>query len=197
MSKSLIRKNQLHPDIADLISGYGSQFFIGNSQAVFVTGNQTIGGYKVFTNRTIISGELSLYGGLTVYGGVAMNNNLTIAGYTTLAGYTQSNPLSFILGRAASSDFLIYEPLTGFLEKNNLNIRSWVTGLTLSNSTNLYQIPFSGGNYPRPPTVFAELEITGTTVFNYNIRNRSFSGFGIYFSNPILQNVNVNVMTIL
>lgn len=32
MSRSLIRKNQLHPDIADLVSGYGTDFFITPTQ---------------------------------------------------------------------------------------------------------------------------------------------------------------------
>jgi len=42
MAKSLIRKNQLHPDIADLVSGYGSNFFISQS-------NLTATGYNLQT----------------------------------------------------------------------------------------------------------------------------------------------------
>ena len=51
MSKSLIRKNQLHPDIADLVGQYGSGFFISNDSAVFTTGDQTISGVKTFATK--------------------------------------------------------------------------------------------------------------------------------------------------
>ena len=53
MSKSLIRKNQLHPDIADLVGEYGSGYFISNNSTVFTTGNQTIGGKKTFTTGIV------------------------------------------------------------------------------------------------------------------------------------------------
>jgi hypothetical protein len=71
MSKSLIRKNQLHPDISDLVSGYGTGFFVTPAQldnaidisqqiitqgAVLVSGNQTISGLKNFTVLPTISG---------------------------------------------------------------------------------------------------------------------------------------------
>jgi hypothetical protein len=72
MSRSLIRKNQLHPDIADLISGYGDNFFITpielqqillNLEAalpfdsvIFNTGNQNISGSKTFFTRPNVSG---------------------------------------------------------------------------------------------------------------------------------------------
>lgn len=66
MSKSLIRKNQLHPDISDLVSGYGTGFFITPEQlndaidtsqqiitqgAVLISGNQNISGSKNFVSR--------------------------------------------------------------------------------------------------------------------------------------------------
>lgn len=38
MSKSLIRKNQLHPDISDLVSGYGDQFFVSSGEVNSVLG---------------------------------------------------------------------------------------------------------------------------------------------------------------
>ena len=60
MSKSLIRKNQLHPDIADLVSGYGDNFFItpaeldaGIIAAVLISGNQTISGAKTFATGIV------------------------------------------------------------------------------------------------------------------------------------------------
>lgn len=55
MSKSLIRKNQLHPDIADLVSEYGSGFFVSvfDEQVVYTTGNQTISGNKTFATGIV------------------------------------------------------------------------------------------------------------------------------------------------
>jgi len=78
MSKSLIRKNQLHPDIADLVSGYGDDFFITENElnqalevfqnvltagAVLVSGNQTISGLKNFITRPTINGTGVLLSG--------------------------------------------------------------------------------------------------------------------------------------
>lgn len=56
MSRSLIRKNQLHPDIADLVGQYGSGFFQSLSESVLITGNQTIDDIKNFTNRPTFNG---------------------------------------------------------------------------------------------------------------------------------------------
>jgi len=65
MSKSLIRKNQLHPDISDLIGDYGSNFFVTPSQlnsgvnsiqSVYITGFQNVSGVKNFNNRPTFSG---------------------------------------------------------------------------------------------------------------------------------------------
>ena len=77
MSRSLIRKNQLHPDIADLISGYGDNFFVNNSELnslvgnflitgqniVLTTGDQTISGIKNFATRPIVNGTGVLLSG--------------------------------------------------------------------------------------------------------------------------------------
>jgi hypothetical protein len=81
MSKSLIRKNQFHPDIADLITGVSDEFFYKKSQAQndlqqisgnFVNkfGNESITGSKNFVSRptvnnipVLLSGEANLGGG--------------------------------------------------------------------------------------------------------------------------------------
>jgi hypothetical protein len=73
MSKSLIRKNQLHPDIGDLVTGYGSSIFVKSgdftalSQSLFnivnlnrsitvlTTGDQTISGLKNFATRLTVN----------------------------------------------------------------------------------------------------------------------------------------------
>jgi hypothetical protein len=44
MSKSLIRKNQLHPDIADLVSQYGNDFFVTPDELAEALSNYTPGG---------------------------------------------------------------------------------------------------------------------------------------------------------
>ena len=64
MSRSLIRKTQLHPDVSELISQY-----VGN-QVVFVTGNQIISGEKRFIGNQTISGNLNVTGNLNVSGAI-------------------------------------------------------------------------------------------------------------------------------
>lgn len=75
MAKSLIRKYQLHPDIEDLVSGYGANYFTQIAQTVALsgrvnnieselrttvvktTGDQTIGGNKDFIIRPTVNGS--------------------------------------------------------------------------------------------------------------------------------------------
>jgi hypothetical protein len=78
MPKSLIRKNQLHPDIADLVSQYGTGIFASNDQLIqsqlafiTITGNQTISGIKNFIFRPTVNGS-----------GVLLSGDKTIV-YTT------------------------------------------------------------------------------------------------------------------
>jgi hypothetical protein len=100
MSKSLIRKNQLHPDIADLISGVGDNFFVTpqdlaqsliNLQQglpidniVYTTGNQTISGVKSFTSRPIINGTGVLLQGEVVPS--VVENVVYTTGNQTISG---------------------------------------------------------------------------------------------------------------
>ena len=64
MSRSLIRKTQLHPDVSELISQY-----VGN-QVVYVTGNQTVSGQKIFVGNQTISGNLNVSGNINVSGAI-------------------------------------------------------------------------------------------------------------------------------
>jgi hypothetical protein len=101
MSKSLIRKNQLHPDISDLVSGYGTGFFVTPSQlenaidiaqvevtqgAVLISGNQTITGIKTFINRPIFNGSglatTGELGGSTTFNGNRAITRSSIDGVT-------------------------------------------------------------------------------------------------------------------
>lgn len=77
MSRSLIRKNQLHPDVSELISQY-----VGN-QVVYVTGNQTISGIKTFSNSGIFTSGIDLRGSRLINHVpeiVNVNSNFTISG---------------------------------------------------------------------------------------------------------------------
>jgi hypothetical protein len=101
MSKSLIRKNQLHPDISDLVSGYGTGFFVTPAQldnaidisqqiitqgAVLVSGNQTISGLKNFTTRPTLNGSglatTGELGGSTTFNGNRAITRSSIDGVT-------------------------------------------------------------------------------------------------------------------
>ena len=66
----------MHPDIADLVSGYGDNFFITPAElnstiiaaqsaqgAVLITGNQTISGIKTFASRPTVNGTVVLLSG--------------------------------------------------------------------------------------------------------------------------------------
>ena len=81
MSRSLIRKNQLHPDIADLVSGYGDNFFITPAEldsainfaeaaqgAILVSGNQTISGVKTFATGIVAPNLVYNTGNQTING---------------------------------------------------------------------------------------------------------------------------------
>ena len=70
MSRSLIRKTQLHPDVSELISQY-----VGN-QVVFVTGNQIVSGEKRFIGNQTISGNLNVSGTLNVGGTLNVSGSI-------------------------------------------------------------------------------------------------------------------------
>jgi hypothetical protein len=109
MPKSLIRKNQLHPDIADLISGYGEVYFINEQElnsglapltqaiqnnnisgAVLISGNQVISGIKTFNSRPLFNGSglatTGEIGGSTIFSGnrtitrTSFPNNINVGG---------------------------------------------------------------------------------------------------------------------
>ena len=66
MAKSLIRSNQLSPDISGLVGAYGSGFFPPLSSVddlVYTTGDQTIAGIKTFEVRPTVTGLSVLLSG--------------------------------------------------------------------------------------------------------------------------------------
>lgn len=101
MSKSLIRKNQLHPDIADLVSGYGDNFFITPQElelaidtsqqiitqgAVLVSGNQNVSGLKNFTTRPTVNGSGVLLSGEVIGVGTDLSTTVRTTGNQTVSG---------------------------------------------------------------------------------------------------------------
>jgi hypothetical protein len=99
MAKSLIRKNQLSTDIADLVGQYGSGFFISASQTgtftatltganvVYTTGNQTISGLKNFITRPTVNGSGVLLIGEAAGSGTVLATGANIV-YTTYSALT-------------------------------------------------------------------------------------------------------------
>ena len=144
MSKSLIRKNQLHPDISDLVSGYGDNFFITPAEldstiiaaqsaqgAVLISGNQTITGIKTFVSRPIVNGTGVLLSGEVVAqlpNTIVYNTgNQTISGIKTFASRPTFNGTGVLVsGDSAPAIAANYITVT-------------VTNNSVNNGTNLLQ----------------------------------------------------------
>jgi hypothetical protein len=114
MSKSLIRKNQLHPDVADLISGFGDNFFITPEQLnletiVHTTGDQTINGEKSFTSRPSVNGTGVLLQGEAAPGVVEnvvyTTGNQTINGVKSFTSLPNVNGVPLSTGFGGGSEF--------------------------------------------------------------------------------------------
>lgn len=85
MSRSLIRKNQLHPDIADLVSGYGDQFFVSSGEVTSIL--ESFYNYSpVFTN---VTNSFNISGNNTQI--VIANSSTLITGTLTSGNITGFN----------------------------------------------------------------------------------------------------------
>lgn len=82
MSKSLIRKNQLHPDVSEIVGEYGSGYFSSDINTVHITGDQTISGVKNFVSRPTVSGTGVLLSGEAVSPLVNIENITTNFNFT-------------------------------------------------------------------------------------------------------------------
>ena len=71
------------------------------------------------------------------------------------------------------------------------NDRIWTTGILSGNSS--YTIPYIRGTFPSTPTVLVTLDVTGSTVFNYNIKNRTTGQFTLLFPSNLSENVTLNI----
>lgn len=135
MPKSLIRKNQLHPDVGDLVSGYGSGYFVTfddldfildtyepeikltGQNVVYTTGTQTISGQKSFDTRPRFNGSglatTGELGGSTTFNG---NRAITrssidgvIPGGTDVVTFLNNLFYPFISGSITLNNFAIQE----------------------------------------------------------------------------------------
>jgi|694.fasta_scaffold72893_3 hypothetical protein len=124
MSKSLIRKNQLHPDIADLVSGFGTNFFISSGQVnldtiVHTTGQQTIDGTKSFISRPFVNGTGVLLQGEATKGiienVVYTTGNQTINGVKSFTSLPNVNGIPLSTGLGGGSEFTFSSSLSVIL----------------------------------------------------------------------------------
>jgi hypothetical protein len=173
MSRSLIRKTQLHPDINDLVGQYGSGYFISSELAVYITGNQIISGDKTFiaTTNTKISGSSPTT--LVTYGNLLINKS-------TSASSTQ-NPLEVYQSGNFNTHIKINNPSTGLLSNAGIELTSPGNNVTMftTPNTNGSQFQISGGS---PFTTF-QIQNTGT-------RRLLISGNRVLIGNTIQNNPN-------
>lgn len=196
MAKSLIRKNQLHPDIGDLVTGYGSSIFVksgdfnqlsqnllnivelNRSITVLTTGNQTISGVKNFTTRPTVSGT-----GVLLIGEIPALPQTIVqtTGNQTISGLKNFTTRPTING---SGVFLQGEnlPYAYILIQNNSNLSA---GLKYAVDTSSQSFTV---NLPQNPTTGDNI-----SIFDYNetfdINNLIISGAG-----QKIENVNQNLI---
>lgn len=106
MSRSLIRKTQLHPDVSDLVGEYGSGYFISNQTVVYQTGNQTISGVKTFVSSGIFNSGIDLGGSRLLnftQDIVNVNSNFLISGNFN-SDFVLANSSSQITGTIVSGN---------------------------------------------------------------------------------------------
>jgi len=120
MSRSLIRKNQLHPDISDLVGQYGSGFFISDEQVVYKSGNQTISGAITFNQRPNVNGS-----GILLSGEASADSTLpkdTVPYVRMPFGIKGNNApatTNLTTGRASIVPFCINNQITGYRAVSN------------------------------------------------------------------------------
>jgi hypothetical protein len=184
MSKSLIRKNQLHPDIAELISGYGDNFFItpfeleqailslegeiNLSTVVYTTGNQNINGIKNFTSRPTFNGLGLATTGEAGAGSTIFNGNRSIT--ANVLGLKDLTP-----GGNDVSTFL-----------NNVFYPFSQATLTLNNFNTIYELGTTLGNVNFIGTI-----ITGSLNINQLTNLQGFID-GVSRPDPVTPSVNFN-----
>lgn len=108
--------------------------------------------------------------------GVSITGNQTISGLKNFASRPTVNNTGVLLSGEAI---------------NARNDRYWTTGISIGNSS--YTIPYANGSFSGVPTVLVTLDVTGSTVFNCNIKNRTTGQFTLLFPSNLTENVTLNV----
>jgi hypothetical protein len=176
MSRSLIRKNQLDTDIADLVSGYGNNFFVTKSNGQF-NNRPTVNGTGV-----LLQGEAA-GGNTTLTNVVFTTGNQTIAGsknFTTRPTFNNQNlittgdlvNLEFILSNFPNQTVV---PLLFLdIETNN--------GLFDTNDSTNYKIPWNRVRWVdnEYTAISSTVDITKTVTYNSTNKNIYIKETGIY-----------------
>ena len=202
MSRSLIRKNQLHPDIADLVSGYGSNLFISDSRLIATGSNlqnqiNNLGNTYVtrsngqFTNRPTVNGTGVLLQGEAVGGTTTLTNVVFTTGTQTISGSknfttrpTFNNQNLITTGDLVNLELQISNlpsqtvtPLIFLNIQENNN-----SELFDSNDVSNYKIPWNNVEYFNSQYVAISSTIDNTKYMTYNptTKNLYIRESGIY-----------------
>jgi len=175
-----------------LAEGYSNRVGIGTlfpQEKVHISGgNLRVDGGASFSNRPTVNGVgVLLVGeaaGGSVSGVVYTTGNQTISGTKTFVSNT-------VLYSGVNVNFNTDTNVKFSGNVTFSNDRVWETGLVLG--TNKYTIPYSGGSFSKVPKIFTNLDVTGSTVFNYNITGRTVNSFGLLFSTTLTENATLMI----
>ena len=154
MSRSLIRKNQLHPDIADLVGQYGSGFFASDAQVVYISGNQTISGAKTFATGIFAPNLVFNTGDQTINGIKSFVNSSDYL-VAKFEGYN-GNPLEIITtdedldNGYGSAAYAIGVGDKGFAVKYSSSDTDWGQPILVTEGEGNVVYPASTITFPQP-----------------------------------------------
>lgn len=186
-TKSLIRKNQLHPDILDLVSGYTNDNYYLKSQidntllnlsGTFVkkSGDETITGVKNFISKPtvnnipiLLSGEV-IGGGTTVFNG---NRVITRESFPNNINAGGEDVVTFL-----NNIFFPYVSASGYLDEYPIKEfgedfgNVYFSGSILTGQeTQIISITYQTGYQNSYTTVSSEAAQPIKTIFNYSNGN--------------------------
>lgn len=183
MSKSLIRKNQLHPDVIELVSGYGSNFFVTRDSLeniVYITGNQTISGVKSFTSRPRFNGSgLATIGELDSSTNFNGNRAITRTSFPVGTNVGGNDIVSFL-----NNVFFPFVPATISLNPYSLQ----------ELGTTFQQVPFNGTITQNSETGISNLQYIRENTVLSTIPNPSFGNFSSGFALNLTNNTELKTI---
>lgn len=198
-SKSLIRKNQLHPDIQDLITGYGNTIYTTKEETsqtlADISGNfvkkitnENITGVKNFVSRPTVNNiPILLSGEAGVSGSNSFNGQRTIT--ANVIGFQGINP-----GTSTVNDFLnklFYPFISASASLNSYPIREFGLDINTVNFTGVItpgnEIQMNSITYQ---TGYNNIYQTVSTESFQNIKNL----FGYSNNNIVFQTTSFRVI---